>query len=61
VHEEADAGRVRIAVEVVDALGVDQRRAPLDAVNGITLFQKELGKLAAIFARDACDKGRLPA
>jgi len=52
---------MRVDIEMVDAFGIERGRAPLDAVNGITLFQKELGKIAAILARDACDKGRLPA
>ena len=49
---------MRIDVEMIDSLGVERRRTPLHTMNDIALFQKELGKVAAILARDAGDERR---
>ena len=39
--------------EVVDALGVDQRCAPLHAMDDVALRQQKLGEIAAVLARDS--------
>jgi hypothetical protein len=51
---------MRVDIEVIDALGVERRCAPFHAMNDISLFQKELGKVAPVLARDAGDKRRFP-
>ena len=51
---------VRILVEVVDAVGVEERRAALDAVHLVALVEQELGEVGAVLAGDAgdqCDLG----
>jgi hypothetical protein len=58
MQEERRLALVRIDIEMVDTLGVQGRRAPLHAVDDITLFQKELGKVAAVLARHARDECR---
>ena len=47
---------VRVVVEVIDAIGVDQRRPALDAVNRIALGQQQFGEISAVLAGDAGDQ-----
>jgi hypothetical protein len=49
------AGFVRVAVQVVDAVGVEERRAALDAVHLVALVEQELGEIGAVLAGDAGD------
>jgi hypothetical protein len=49
------SGLVRILVQVVDAVGVEQRGAPLDAVHLVALVEQELGQIGAVLAGDAGD------
>ena len=56
VQDEAAAGLVRILVEVVDPVGVEQRRAALDAVDLVALAEQELGEVGAVLAGDAGDQ-----
>jgi hypothetical protein len=53
---EAHPGVVRVAIEVVHPLGVEGRRAPLDAVDGIALMQQQLGEIGAVLSSDAGDQ-----
>ena len=48
---------VRVLVEVVDAVGVEEGRAALDAVDDVALVQQELGEVGAVLAGDAGDEG----
>jgi hypothetical protein len=48
---------MRVFVDVIHPLGVKQRRAPLDAVYLVSLIQQELGKITAVLASNASDKG----
>ena len=50
-------GLVRILVQVVDAVGVEQRGAALDAVDFVALAQQEFGEVGAVLAGDAGDEG----
>ena len=54
--DEAAALLVRILVEVIDAVGVEERRAPLDAVDDVALAEEELGEVGAVLAGDAGDE-----
>ena len=48
---------VRVLVDVVDALGVEQAGAALDAVHDVAFFKQELGQVGAVLAGDAGDEG----
>jgi hypothetical protein len=48
---------VRVFIDVVDPLGVEQRGAALDAVHLIALVQQEFSQIAAVLAGDAGDQG----
>src|ERR1700722_2137727 len=47
---------MRILVEMVDAVGVQQGSAALDAVHFVPLFQKELGEVGAVLTGYAGDQ-----
>ena len=59
VEEEAPALDVRILVDVVEALGVEARRAPHDPVHLVPLAEQELREIRAVLAGDAGDEGGL--
>jgi hypothetical protein len=47
--------RVRVGVEMVDALGVERRGSPLHAVHDIAFAEQELGKIGPVlpgYSRD---------
>jgi len=44
-------------VQVVDAVGVEQRGAALDAVDFVALAQQKFGEVGAVLAGDAGDEG----
>jgi len=54
---EARVVNVRVLVDVVYALGVEQAAPAFDAVHDVTLFQQKLGEVRAVLAGDACDEG----
>ena len=56
VQEQSGSGVVRVGVDVVDALGVQLGRAPLDAVHLVTLGQQELGQVRPVLAGDPRDQ-----
>jgi hypothetical protein len=56
VQMDAGLGVVELVVEMIDALGVERRRAPLDAVHLVAFREQELGEISAILARDAGDE-----
>ena len=56
VQDEAAIGLVRILVEVVDPVGVEQRGAALDAVHLVAFAEQELGEVGAVLAGDAGDE-----
>jgi hypothetical protein len=55
MQEKPAAGHVRIFVQVVDAFGIQQRAAALDAVDLVSLGQEKLRKVGAILASDSGD------
>jgi len=57
VQDEATPFFVRILIEMIDAVGVEQRGAALDAVDFVALAQQELGEVGAVLASDAGDEG----
>ena len=48
--------RMRVLVDMVDPLGVEQRRPALDPVHLIALFEQEFGKVGSVLPGDAGDK-----
>lgn len=63
VQEESDALFVRLLVEVIDAIRVELRRMPLDAVHLVAVLQNKLHEVGAVLTgnpRDQCH-GHLPA
>jgi hypothetical protein len=46
---------VRVLIEVIDAIGVEQRRAALDAVNLVALLQQEFGEIGPVLSGDTGD------
>ena len=56
MQDEVAVVDVRILVQVVDAVGVEQRRAALDAVHLVALLEQELGQVGAILAGHARDQ-----
>ena len=56
VQDEAAPLLVRILVEVVDAVGVEQRGAAFDAMHFVAFAQQEFGEIGAVLAGDAGDE-----
>jgi len=56
VHPETGIPDMRIPVDMIDALRVEERRPPLDAVDLVPLCQQKFGKVGAILPGDACDE-----
>ena len=49
-------GCVRVLVDVVNTLGIEQRRATLDAMDNIALFQQKLRQIRAILPSNTRDQ-----
>jgi len=47
--------RVQVLVQVVDAVGVEQAGAALDAVHLVALVQQQFGQVGAVLAGDEGD------
>jgi hypothetical protein len=56
VEDEAPFRIVRVLVQVIDAVGVEQARAALDAVDDVALGEQEFGEVGAVLAGDAGDE-----
>ena len=56
VEKKTAVGNVRVFVQMVDALRVQQRAAALDAVYFVSLGEKEFGEVGAILTGDAGDE-----
>src|SRR5205814_8884950 len=56
VQDQAAVLVVRVLVQVIDALGVDERGAPLDAMHHVALGEQELGEIGAVLAGDPGDE-----
>jgi hypothetical protein len=48
-----------ILVQVVNAIGIEQRRTPLDAVHLVTLLQEELSQIGSILPGHTSNKSLL--
>ena len=59
MEKELDARLMRIRIEMIDAAGIERRRAPLHAVDRVALGEQELGKIRAILTGGAGDQCNL--
>ena len=57
MQRQIDARLVRVAVEMLDPLGVEAAGAADDAVDGVPLRQQQLGQRRTILPRDPGDQG----
>jgi hypothetical protein len=56
VQHEALVSGVRVLVDVIDALGVEQRSAALDAVDLVAFLEQQFSEVRAVLAGDAGDE-----
>ncbi len=56
VENEAAVRFVRILVQVVDAVGIEERGAALDAVDDVALAEQEFGQVGAVLPGNTGDK-----
>lgn len=56
MQEEPHPRRVRVLIEVVDALRVEARGTPDQSMHLIPLLQQQLGQIRPVLTRDARDK-----
>jgi len=61
VKDEMAVRDVRVLVEVVDAVGVEERGWTLDAVDLITLLQEKFSEVGAILSGNSSNEGFLQA
>jgi len=59
VQLELGRGRMGILIDVIDALGVEQRGAPFDPIDLIALGEQEFGKIGPVLSGDAGNQGYL--
>jgi hypothetical protein len=50
---------MRISIDLINATGVEARRAPHYAVNLVSLREKQLGKVRTVLPGDACNERAL--
>jgi len=55
VHYEVAVCLVRILIEVVHALGVEERCAALDAVDAVAFPEQKFSQIGSVLACNACD------
>jgi hypothetical protein len=59
MQEELDALLMRIGIEMIDAAGIERRRAPLHAMDGIALREQQLGEIGAVLTGGAGNQSNL--
>jgi hypothetical protein len=57
VQDEPTVRYIRSLVKMVNAIGVEERRAALDAVDLIPFIEQKLSEIRAILASNARDQG----
>jgi hypothetical protein len=53
---QAAARLMGILIEVVDSVGIEQRRPALDAVHEVTLIEEQFGEVGTVLPGDSCDE-----
>ena len=59
VQEQPDIVFVAIPVHVIDAVGIEARRAPDHPMHDVSLVQQVLSQIRAVLASNACDQSGL--
>ena len=59
MQEEVRLSEMRVFIEMIDALGIERRRAALDAVYDVSLGQQEFRKIGPVLTGDADDQCNL--
>jgi len=57
VQDKAAVPDAGILVEVIDPVGVEKRRASLDAVRHVALREEQFGEVSTDLSGNACDEG----
>ena len=55
MQDEATVADFRSLVEMIDAVGVEQGRPPLQAMDDVAFFQQQLGEIGAVLTGHAGD------
>jgi hypothetical protein len=50
---EAAAGLMRVLIQMVDTIGIEQRGTALDAVDLVALVEQQFGQISAVLAGNA--------
>jgi hypothetical protein len=56
VQDEAAGFDMRVLIQMIDAIGVKERTAALDAVDFIAFIQQKFGQVSTVLTRDAGDE-----
>ena len=56
MEDESSVAGVRVLIEMIDAIGVEQRTAPLDAMDSIALAEQKLGQVGPVLPGNAGDQ-----
>jgi hypothetical protein len=54
---KAGVGRMRVLIDVVNAIGIKRAGAPDEAVDIISFAQQQFGEVGAVLSGNACDQG----
>lgn len=57
VKRQLRPGDVRVVVEMIDALGIEQDRPTQHAMHRVSFFKQQLGQIRSVLPRDAGDSG----
>jgi hypothetical protein len=53
MQQKIDVGLMRVMIQMINTVGIDQGRSPLHAVHDIILRQKQLGEQSTVLTSDA--------
>jgi hypothetical protein len=59
VQKKLRVWRVRIFVNMVNTVGIEQRRPALDAMNLVAFGEEKFSEVRTVLAGDSCDEGFL--
>jgi hypothetical protein len=59
MQDKVRIGLMRILVDMVDTIGIEERRTPLDAMNLIAFSEKKLREIRSVLSSDTCNQGFL--
>ena len=57
MQDETPVADMRVLIQRVDAVGVEQRSATLDAVDDVAFAEQKLSQISTVLAGDASDEG----